>query len=263
MSAVVTIIRKTEAGAQPLYDIPVTTSLSWDYPHGSFYNNLFGIELTLDQNNGRLTIGVDHNYYPDTILIESHIDSAYETHKARTKVLPAPLFSVGDICYETSSWTGEDISYISSAYSYINSTDQTRKFKVCSAGQILASSLGYFRPWDVELSEIISESLDLHVPLLTYDPSAWRPVVTDKMIPHTMTPQDIGAPYLRATEDLEVDVPPGAACAVKIFIKACNYGFDYSMTATSPDGKASIPIMGRYWQRTPLDYYIRTEISDQ
>ena len=230
LSAIVSIVSQIYGQGEPLFDIP--------------HN-------------------IDHNYYPDTIVIISRIYGKYDNKNAKMAVLPAPRFEAGEIDYQLFCWTSEEISYIESAYTYINGLDETRRHKICSAGQTLARSTGYFRPWDVEISEALFEGRDLKVPLIEYLPDKMIPTVSDRTIDYTMAPQILDKPDLHATEDSYIDVPPGAVCDITIIVRAEKFGFDYNLPASSPDGKATVNITGRYWQQTPLEYVIKAEIREQ
>ncbi len=262
LSAIVSIVRQIDGQGEPLFDIPLNTDLQGSCKR-HFDNSLFGISMSLEPSAHTLTFDIDHNYYPDTIVIISRIYGKYDNKNAKMAVLPAPRFEAGEIDYQLFCWTSEEISYIESAYTYINGLDETRRHKICSAGQTLARSTGYFRPWDVEISEALFEGRDLKVPLIEYLPDKMIPTVSDRTIDYTMAPQILDKPDLHATEDSYIDVPPGAVCDITIIVRAEKFGFDYNLPASSPDGKATVNITGRYWQQTPLEYVIKAEIREQ
>lgn len=262
LSVIVGVARIIDGQPVEITDIPTYSILTEDDPQRSFSNSLLGISLSLDTRAGRLSIDIDHNYYSDSILIENTLKTELLYEKARINVLPSPGFSVGEISYNLTSWTEFEEPYISSSYTCFNSNDHPLSYKICAKGQVLASSAGYFTSFDPEISSAIIHDRDIMVPRVFYDPNR-LPVLSDDLIRYSPDPQDTGRPVLAAGEDCVIDIPARTARDIKIYVNGAYYGFDYIMTATSPDGKMSVPLTGHYWQRTPVDYYVSVQESAQ
>lgn len=258
--ATLSLWRKVDGNIFVMEDVPIDCHISMSSPNVTLKNSLFAISLSLSETRNNLTLDVAHNYYPDTIFIRVRMQSEYESGETLITVMPSPGFDHGEISYTLDSWEVCDRRYVATAYGVINGSDKPYNHKIFSKGQTVTTRFGWFRPWDIELSEnIFGRNTDFTVPTVNYDNIRFDHSPDGQPLQYSTVQQIIDVEPLICNEDKTIEVPPFSTLHVRVWVEAEEHGFMYKFPAINPATGDTIMIEGKYWISVPEKFEIEIE----
>lgn len=258
--ATLSLWRKVDGKIFVMKDIPVDCHISMSSPNVTLKNSLFAIGLSLSETRNNLTLDVAHNYYPDTIFIRARMQSEYESGETQIIVMPSPGFAHGEIDYTLDCWEVRDRRYIATAYGVINGTDKPYNHKIFTKGQTVTTRFGWFRPFDVELSEnIFGRNTDFTVPTVNYDNIRFDHRPDGQPLLYSTSVQPIDVNPLICNEDKTIELPPFSTLHIRVWVEAEEHGFQYKLPAINPATGDTIMIEGTYWISVPEKFEIEIE----
>jgi len=260
--AILSIVRITDEGNTVLDGIPIDYALSPQDGNASFSNDLFEIDMHMDDAGSHLTIDVSHNYYPDTVFIRAKFYSEYDNGDTYIRVLPSPGFTPGEIEYTLYSWYEDKMRYCTMTYTLSNHSDKVYSHTLFPENHIIAASHGWFSPWNDELSKnIFGRDPSFKLPTVSYDNRLFQHSADGQPLPYTSDKQQIDSKSIIADRHIVFDIPPKTKCHFSVWVDECQYGFDYTLPAINPASGDTVPVEGIYWLCIPESYNIETQFS--